>query len=223
MSDIIAVVDTETTDYEGGVVEIGAVIEQDDEVTEHSDLCSTEHRISFQAMAVHHITEEMVKGKPPVRETDTYAMVEVADYLVAHNAEFDSGFLPDLRSPWICTWRLASHMVPDAESHSNMALRYELGLTVDYEGEHHRAGFDAHVTYKLFKYLRSLYVDEFGWSSDIHDKLVKYSAAPILQKKVKFGKHRGELWEEVPRSYLRWAKNQEFDADTMHTINYFLD
>ena len=39
--------------------------------------------------------------------------------VVAHNAEFDSKFIPELKCPWICTMRSAKHVWPQAPGYSN--------------------------------------------------------------------------------------------------------
>ena len=36
------------------------------------------------------------------------------------------------------------------------------------------------------------------------DELVELSKAPVLLRKVSFGKHYGESWSDVPTDYLDW-------------------
>lgn len=270
-----AVVDTETTGFEDEdrLVEIGAV---------HSDgrmlqslVCPGDRRISFGAMATHHITQEMVSdalpaldalyelGLGPASQTcqncggsgdvlDTGCDVcdgrgfEQAhpesvhpDVLVFHNAEFDRGFLPEyLRSlPYVCTWRCALHLVPDAESHSNGALWYELGLQHPMPPEAgqmpHRALFDALMTRDIVQYMIELLIADrtiIGAEDDAHldedaaiRHLVWLTKQPVLLEKCRFGKHRGERWEDVPSGYMSWVLGQDFDEDTKHTCRTWLE
>lgn len=232
MTQLLTVVDTETTGFEAqsnSVVEFAAVsVEYDDHtgwrVTDwYHTLVKPQHRISYGAMAAHHITENMVADAPPLDETIS-TMLDAGYFgtspvFVAHNAKFDKSFLPHLPpSDWICTWKCACDLYPDAESHSNQALRYELGLDVSHiptsaGGVAHRALFDAHVTARLLiKMLRETSLDY----------LRRVSARPVLLKKLRFGKHFGEAFDDVPRSYLQWMLTQDFDEDTIYSAEVSL-
>lgn len=216
--------DTETTGFDhqtNSLVEFAAVTE-DRQVWAHS-LLKPKHPISFGAMATHHITEDMVADAPEAEGwLDTVFFRGDGYGLVFHNAGFDTNFLPLWMREWpvVCTWRCAMHLFPDAESHSNQSLRYELGLDVsdmpaEAGGLAHRALYDAWVTSHLYQRIREVSGLDF-------DGLAELTKKPVLLKKVRFGKHVGELWEDVPKSYLRWMLGQDFDEDTMHTARYYL-
>jgi exodeoxyribonuclease X len=214
-------IDTETTGFDpltNSVVEFATVDKIGDY---HHSLIKPEHKISFGAMATHHITEEMVADAPTLESVIDYCCGPEDDIVfAAHNAAFDKAFLPKWmqEKPWICTYRLAMHLLPDAESHKNMSLAYEFGLDwSDMPAEAgvlaHRALYDAWVTQKLLEFLakdRSV------------EELIYLSTAPILLKKVGFGKHFGELWSEVPQSYLSWITKQDFDGDVLHTARHYM-
>lgn len=224
----VAVVDTETTGFDpatNSLVEIAAVSQSF--FWYRSSLIKPKHRISFGAMGAHRITEKMVAHAQEAdvvldwmfRGEDGHVYF---DTLAFHNAAFDREFLPEwLREKsYVCTYRCAMHLFPDAESHSNQALRYELDLDLGDMPEEagsaaHRALYDAWVTTCL---LNRLAVEVDG---DIQE-LIDMTQRPLLLKKVKFGKHRDELWADVPRSYLRWILTQDFDADTIHTAKHYL-
>ena len=53
-------------------------------------------------------------------------------------------------------------------------------------------------------------------------ELVELCKQPVLLRTVRFGKHRGDLWKDVPRSYLSWIVNQDFDRDVIHTARHHL-
>lgn len=175
--------------------------------------------ISFGAMATHLITEMDLMGAPDLEVAMNVAGLRDDCVCVAHNAKFDKGvvapYLQDV--PWVCTWKVAMRLVPDAESHSNMALWFELGLARRLPDEAgsmpHRALFDSFVTSDLMRH--------FLWSMDI-EEMIKVSAEPVLLKKVRFGKHRDQLWRDVPLSYMEWCLTQDFDEDTLHTCRHYL-
>lgn len=155
------------------------------------------------------------------------------DVLVFHNAEFDRGFLPEwLRElPYICTWRCALHLYPNAESHKNGALWYELGLSHPMPEEAgrmpHRALFDAIMTSDILEWMLShVSFDSVGNVLLSPDEAVRYlvelTSTPVLLTKCPFGMHRGTLWEDVPSKYMEWVLTQDFDEDTKHTCRHWL-
>lgn len=206
--------------------------------------------ISWGAMATHLITQEEADAAPALGEvwsTDPYRGLSLshARTLVAHNADFDSRVLSGvvgLGVSWICTYRCAMTLMPDAESHRNIALCLEAGLDImdaprvpgdDKANMPHRALFDAWATRKLLLYLMSVVREEMTTVSghdviepsdrDVLAELMHITREPMLLRKVWFGKHRDELWKDLPRSYLRWVLTQDFDRDVRHTARYWLD
>lgn len=241
------VVDTETTGMdpaEDRLVEI-AVVREDGSFS-HSLVCPGERRISFGAMAAHHITNEMVADAPSA--LDALAILGLTppsddwgghpEVLVFHNAEFDRGFLSEwLRDlPWICTWRCALHLFPHAESHKNGSLWYELGLNHEMPPEagnsSHRALFDALMTRDILEHMVELCLADptIVGSEEDADRtpasclayLVWLSKQPVLLTKCRFGKHRDELWSDVPTRYMEWLLGENFDEDTKHTCRHWL-
>ena len=78
------------------------------------------------ASAVHHITDEDVKGCRAF--LDIRPGVEDgwfdADIYAAHFAEFDAGFVPQIKGkPVVCTYRLARHLWPTLDQYKNQYLR----------------------------------------------------------------------------------------------------
>lgn len=97
MMDFIAF-DLETTGIQAGVdriVEIGAVRFQDGEVVEqYNELVDPLCEIPAEAIEVHKITNEEVKGKPTVKDLMAPFSAFCGDLpLVAHNGRFDFKFL----------------------------------------------------------------------------------------------------------------------------------
>ena len=221
---MIRVVDIETTGLDPAVdriVEIAVVgvdFERRSYCKLYHSLVDPEIPIPPEASAVHHITTAMVAGKAPTLDrirADLDALADPAIPFAAHNAAFDKPFAiaaaPSWNSSWICTFRVAKHLWPDAPSHSNQALRYWLALNVSGNHPPHRAMGDALVT-------AALLVRQAETAGGI-DRLLDLTRRPALLRRVPFGKHRGLLWSEVPPDYLDWAARQSWDdPDIAHTI-----
>lgn len=66
---MLRVIDTETTSLEGSVLEIASVDIVDGVICNPmSDFVKPTEAISFEAMAIHHITEDMVADAPMISE-----------------------------------------------------------------------------------------------------------------------------------------------------------
>ncbi|YAP79637.1 exodeoxyribonuclease X [Xenorhabdus stockiae] len=222
MLTIYRVVDTETCDMDSGIVEIASIDIVGNAINymeKQSHFVNPQQPISVGAMAIHHITDEMVANSPLIE--DVIAKYKGADFLVAHNAAFDSRMMPEMDAPFICTLKLAKRLWPDMESHSNQYLRYALKLDVFVpDGLHaHRALYDCIVTAALFKRIK----DESDWSDE---EMLEISHQPSLLHKFRFGKHKGMTFEEVKKtnsSYFTWLlKQPDIDPDIEFTLNYWL-
>ncbi len=158
--------------------------------------------IPSAAMAVHHITNEMVAGAPGSLDA-----LGTPDYFAAHNADFERQFI-DTPIPFICTWKVALRVYPDAESHALQFLRYELGLPANEiaASPPHRAGPDAYLCALL---LERIIVDR----PDItFDDMVRWSSGHALLPRCPLFKHKGKKWEDVPTDYLDWIVNKPNDC-----------
>lgn len=223
-------VDTETTGLDpsrDGIVEMAGVWRIGDELRYSHSVCNPGIPITPDARAAHHIRDDEVAGSPaPLlalqRLLADHGSVSGERVYVAHNAAYDRSFLQRLMESlgivnrWICTWRCAMHLWPDAPSYKNQTLRYWLDLQPEVPSGlyPHRALYDAIVTEEILQcMLRQRRVEE----------LIQMSQSPVLLTKVSFGKHRGDLWERVPTSYLQWVSRQsDMDEDTLHTARYYL-
>lgn len=172
-----------------------------------------------EASAVHHITSAEVFSAPPPDKACMWLNEGHVDIFAAQNADFDKQFFGGGGKPWLCTWKAALRVWPDAPGHSNQVLRYHLGL--DAEMEHaltlpaHRAPADAYVTAFLLKRLI-----ESGTSID---DMLRWSRGAALLPKITFGKHRGMRWEEAPADYLRWLVDKsDMDRDVKANARHHL-
>ncbi len=210
----IRVVDLETTGNsftDGGVVEVGWQDLDDADGTwrlsgpPRSRLVRPGNPISPATSAIHHIVDEDVADAmswhevaPAALRGDPGEPPPVA--LAAHRASFEQRWcLPALsgRARWICTYKCALRLWPEAPGHSNQGLRYwrrpegldrALGLPA------HRAAPDAYVT---AHHLR----DMLALASVA--QLLAWSDAPALLARVPYGPSRGRQWRDLDDDALR--------------------
>lgn len=172
-----------------------------------------------EASAVHHLLDADLEGAPSYAEAIEHW--KGADYYVAHNADFERGFLEaDLGGSWLCTFKCALRVWPDLPSHSNQALRYRFGH-VDPFGRPrevlvaHRALGDAVVTAAVFFEIAK----HAAWGD-----LLQWSSEPPLHTVLKFGKHFGERYDAVRPDYLEWIlEKSELDEATKFSARYWLN
>lgn len=228
------VVDTETTglhpDRGAGVVELAGVLLDlgpggpVQVLGDWQSLVDPGHPVPPEASAVHHLVDEDLVGAPELPQACEVMWRDLGgwDYVFAHNAKFDRAFLPAFHNRgWGCTLKVAREVVADAPGYGNQVLRYFL-RTSPVVPAHcgnmaHRALYDCYVTAYLLDYL----VERMSVEA-----MVELSNRPQLQKRVGFGKHRGQAWRDLPRSYLYWILSQTgeaaFDEDVVHTARHYL-
>lgn len=226
-SAIIRVIDFETTglpDDEGAeIVEIGSVDLMADTMTienPRQTLVKPKRPITPKTMAVHHITNDMVTDAPSIGQTIGMLTAGLSenDLFCAHNIKMERHFFPGGNRRWICTLKAAQSIWPDFESHSNQAVRYELGIDIPEAQSQpvHRALPDAFVTACILRECLHHHTVE---------ELVNITKKPTLIKMVRFGKHRGKTFEELAKSdrgYLEWMAKQDFDEDVAFTVKHWL-
>lgn len=223
---IIRVIDLETTGFEppAEVVEIACVDVMNGVVqpAAFQELVKPSHPIPPECSAIHHILDEDVvdaRSWEEVRQTIVDAGIEVSFY-AAHNAKFERQFITDETTggrPWICTYKCALRLWPNAPTHSNFGLFYWRrpdGANRDMAKLSHRALPDAYVTAFHLRDMLAL--------APITD-LLQWSLEPALQIRCHIGKNRGKLWEEVDSGFLNWLLDKDFDEDVKFTAQYHLD
>ncbi|MCP3025884.1 ATP-dependent DNA helicase DinG [Halobacillus sp. A5] len=162
---VFAIIDLETTGNSSSkqdrIIEIGVVIINGTKVSKKfSSLVYPEREIPPFITSLTGINNEDVSGAPLFSEIaeEIYRLCKDA-YIVAHNVEFDLGFLnaelnqnglPSLSSPVIDTVELARILVPASTSFKLGSLAAQFNLGHD---RPHRALSDAQVTGELLLYL----------------------------------------------------------------------
>lgn len=160
--------------------------------------------IPAETCAVHHITDADVIGAPTWDESKGALAALVAGAVcVAHNAEYERTILTRLapeefaNARWLCTYKAALRVWPDAPGHSNEVLRYFLGLRTGTREEQrpHSALHDAQVTALILAELLKLATldDMLAWTNE-----------PALLPTCPLGKFRGAPWPDVDIGFLEW-------------------
>lgn len=172
-----------------------------------------------EVSAVHHLTDDDVRGAPTIDQVVNNSTFPKG-VIVAHNAKFDRAFLPQFESrKWLCTYRCALHLWPDAPSHKNQVIRYWKKLTPEVPTDlaPHRALYDVIVTESILQEMLKTHTIE---------QLLEIQDKPVLLKTMRFGKYAKKPWSEVPRDYIQWLLRQDdtggIDEDTRHTALHWL-
>lgn len=184
--------------------------------------------IAIEAMAVHHITNEMVKNKPRFQESVEYQKLkELAgsedSVFVAHNAKFDLDMLKRDNihvKRWVCTLKLARFLDKNGviPQYNLQFLRYYLGLKVNASA--HDALGDIMVLEGVFSRIYAKIREMFGDGSI--DEMIKISKNPIMISRMPFGKHKGLKFNDIPNDYLRWLAGTDLDEDMAFTVKHYL-
>ena len=170
------------------------------------------------SIAIHHITQEMVTGKPVIAAF----LPQVLDLIgkriiVGHGVGFDieilaqaaerAGIPHTLRHNLILDTLRMARLYGDSPTNSLEQLRRH--FNIEAEGAH-RAMNDVVVNMEVFKYLAKSY----RTTQQLFDTLAK----PVMMKTMPFGPHKGRLMKEVPIPYLLWAANKDFDRDLLFSL-----
>ena len=165
--------DLETTGLSAAterIIEIGAVKVENGEIMESFDLfVDPEKAITPEITRLTSITNEMVAGAPKEAEAleQFFRFCDGCDILVAHNADFDMGFLRaairrcgrEEDPVQIDTLVMARAMYPELKKHKLDTIAERLGVT---QKHHHRADDDARVLAEIFLKMVQRLVEDAG-------------------------------------------------------------
>jgi len=223
------IIDTETTDADPtrGVVEvaIARIDENFNILAERQSLIDPEKMISPSASGVHGLTNDDVANSPTLGEffsdidPSCYGgLLEGPAALIGHRVSFDTHTIgPYVANGFeeVCTLRWVRKLYPHADDHKLSTLIFSLGLPRSLGA--HRAMADVYSAMHLAKHI----CERTGMTLP---QLVEASRAPMQILMMPFGKHKGEPFDSVPKSYLKWMLREmkDLDADMRYTINLAL-
>jgi len=231
--------DLETTGLEekDRICELALICEDEEGLVTSSDaLCKSSKKISHEAMAIHHITNEMIRDEKVCQETSTYQLLQEnnteENTLIAHNIRFDlkmlakEGFELKMRS--VDTLRCVKSLIPECEQFGLQFLRYELGLYKEEKDSAQSTGIDimAHRALSDALHVKLLWKTLLQYATV--SQLVEISSRPVLLEKFPFGKYSGRYIEEIAGTdpaYLHWMLGniEDMDEDLLYSIKKYLE
>jgi len=221
-NDTFICLDCETTGLDAEtnqIIEVAAVLFQGDVILKsYETLIDPETLIPPESIEIHHITDEMVKGKPKIQEVLPDLLAFIGKHIiVGHGIPFDIAFVGNQAKKHSIPSTIASQTFLDTlrlarlygESPVNSLEMLRVHFNIPAEGAH-RAMNDVLVNVKVFNFL----TQNFKTTEQILERLKK----PILLKTMPLGKHKGRPFSDIPVEYLQWAANKDFDQDLMFSI-----
>ena len=210
------ILDTETHTLNGQPIEIAyAPIQIEngkltlDKSQIFDQLYTVDEPISFAAMAVHHILESDLEGKP---HYTTFQLPSETSYIIGHNIDYDIRALEKCgvdtsKIKAICTLALSRVVWPDAEAHNISALIYMISKGSDKAREMikkaHRADMDIILTANILMHIvHHLNIDSM-------EALFTASEDARIPRTINFGKHRGTAIVDLPSDYVQWLLRQD--------------
>lgn len=220
--DVFICLDLETTGLEPDkdqIIEIAAVRFNFDETLDtFESLIDPGCVIPEASIAIHHITNDMVAGKPKIEEVLPSLLKFIGkSIIIGHGITLDIAFLVESARRHQISTTLASHPYLDTlrmarlygQSPTNSLETLRQHFNIQAEGAH-RAMNDVVVNIDVFKFLSG----NFKTTEQLVERLKK----PIPLKTMPLGKHKGRPFSEIPIEYLRWANNKDFDQDLLFSI-----
>lgn len=168
-----------------------------------------DEKISFAAMAVHHILEADIVDQP---NFGTFTLPNETVYIIGHNIDYDIRAIQTCgvdtqHIKAICTLALARLVWPDAEAHNISALIYMISKGSEKAREMlkgaHRADADIILTANILMHIvHKLNIQTI-------EALFEASEDARIPRSINFGKHRGTAIIDLPSDYVQWLMRQE--------------
>ncbi|SMB94591.1 ATP-dependent DNA helicase DinG [Desulfonispora thiosulfatigenes DSM 11270] len=220
--------DLETTglDESAEIIEIGLVKFIDGEITDkYQTLLKPSKPISKEIEELTGITNEMLKDKPK------WAMIEHdvldfigQDFLVAHNASFDSGFISRVTDKliekiWVDTYQLAKIALPTIPNYKLADIAQFFNLKIE---KYHRAANDAEMAGKillnlaktLFKYSPFLIQENIELLQNTNDGLT-YILKNVQTKIISKFSYDENIHQGQEQNYSNTALNIKEGSETL--------
>lgn len=168
-----------------------------------------DEKISFAAMAVHHILETDIATQP---NFSSFSLPHETTYIIGHNVDYDiraiqSCGVDTAHIKAICTLALARVVWPEAEAHNLSALIYMISQGSEKAREMlkgaHRADADIILTANVLLHI------VYKLNIQNIEELFLASEDARIPRSISFGKHRGTLIVDLPSDYVQWLLRQE--------------
>jgi len=229
--------DLETTGLEDKdrICELAFVYEEEKDFKMIASLCKSK-KVSSEAMALHHITNESLVGAPACDKSDGYKLLESFNeedtIMVSHNMRFTLEMLAkegfNSKMQHIDTQRCTKGLIQECGTFNLQFLRYELLLYKNEDSFAKKLGLElrAHRADSDALHVKLLYDSLLEYAT--LSQLIEISSNPILLEKFPFGKYNGRYIEEISqtdRAYLAWMCEsvKDMDEDLAYSLHYYLE
>ncbi|WP_042280894.1 MULTISPECIES: putative quorum-sensing-regulated virulence factor [unclassified Candidatus Protochlamydia] len=215
-------IDCETTGLDpqqDRIIEVAVMCFDGNQVyAQMESLINPECPIPETSIAIHHITQDMVKDKPTINHVLPQILELISDHIIiGHGVGFDIEILAVAaerhgipckirKNRFLDTLRMA-RLYGESPVNSLEYLRKHFNIPL--EGAH-RAMSDVIVNKEVFKHLSKRYRTT--------EQLFEVLSKPILMNTMPLGKHKGRLLKEIPLQYLQWVCNKDFDQDLLFSV-----
>lgn len=165
-------------------------------------------KICPATMAVHHITDADVKDAPVFNASTLPAI----DYMIGHNIDYDWQVIGSPNCKRICTLALVRSYFPEWAGHSLGASIYYILPAEEAKAmikNAHDALVDVKANFVLYEYI----CKHIGVNPQDYETMWQKSEHARIPKTMPFGKHRGKVISDMPKSYISWAINNLTDID----------
>ncbi len=232
----LVILDTETT----GVLEEDRIIQLSYLVTDfngkieevHNEFCQAPLISKFDAMAIHHITPEMLEGKPRCQDLKGFARLQELNtpenIFIIQSADFDLGMLSkegfESKMKLVDTFRIHRYFYHE-DPHGLQYNRYALGLYKKEAQQMQDLGVQiaAHDALGDVIVLKNFY--DHLLNNHEQDMMVQMCSKPILMEIMPFGKHKGKRIEEVAlmerRSLAYMLETFDLDMDLKYSFEHY--
>lgn len=235
----IILLDTETTGMaeKDRICQLSfLVLNEDGKIEEiHDDMCKPPLAISYDAMAIHHITPEMIEDKPECVQTKAYKrLLELnhpSNLIVIQNAAFDLSMLSKegftSQMSLIDTFRILRAYYAQEGSFSLQYKRYQWGLYKQEEALAQKLNItikahDALGDVIVLKHLFEKLCEEHSMP-----KMILLCSGPIILSHIPYGKHKGKKFTDIAlseRQDLQYMLNtNNIDEDVKASILHALE
>lgn len=220
--EIFVCIDCETTGLDSvqdRVIEVAvAQFNVEGILAEFETLIDPECEIPEGSIKIHHITPDMVRGKPKIGEVLPRLIELIGNHIIiGHGVSFDIDLIVQAAQRGNVPCNLKNNRFMDTlrlarsygESPVNSLEQLRQHFNIMPEGAH-RAMSDVIVNIGVFKRL----IQKYKTVEELFEILSK----PVSMKIMPLGPHKGRPLKEVPLPYLLWAAQKDFDQDLLYSI-----
>ena len=145
--------------------------------------------------------EDLVDCPPHI----DFALSTEVLYLIGHNIDYDYKVIGEPPVKRICTLALSRYLWPELDAHRQSAMLYHLERETarDRLKGAHSASCDVENCLVILGHI----VVKLG-GVETWEQLWEISEKARIPTKLHFGKHRGELISNIPKSYKQWLLGQ---------------